>query len=324
MVSVYCAKVVGEPITPQLIVCMLQLGLYIDNDVICPLPSFPGTGFQWAWITYSIDGIAGGWHTFSILRFGWCCSLGCGFCHGWETVGGVQKQVGGLPSQPDLPENGNTVVTVAIDLAEFSLCSLPPLAFVTMPKSKSSEKVLCSCGCGTRVSRRTQTRHLQGNGPTLALAEVFETRDYFGTTYANSSGVGHSVGEVHPPKRCRIATPDPRSPLAQPSPRPTSNLNGPSRSDTPAINPDDVLAGRWTGHSDGDDSEDGIGFEGHPIPELVEVSGDEGAEESELDSEDQWDDGVVEEDPPGVLEMNVELDACDAGAWHLQVPRPVR
>ena len=95
------------------------------------------------------------------------------------------------------------------------------------------------------------------------------------------------------------------------------------RPDTPAINPEDVLASRWTGYSHGDDSEDDIGFEGHPIPELVEVTGDESVHESELNSEDQWDDGVAGEDLPGVLETNIELDACDAGVWQLHVPSVV-
>ena len=58
------------------------------------------------------------------------------------------------------------------------------------------------------------------------------------------------------------------------------------------------------------DSDDGVEFEGHPIPQLVEVSDNQG-EESE---DDQWDDGATE-DLLDVLETNVELDASGAGVY---------
>ena len=190
-----------------------------------------------------------------------------------------------------------------------------------MSKSKSSKQVLCSCGCTMYVSRRTQTRHLQGKGPTLALAGVFETRSYFGTTPTNGPGAGHLDGEARPSKRRRIATLDPGPPPSQPSPQPTPDPDGSLLLDVPPIIPDELLARRWTGHRDSGDSDDNISFEGHRIPELTEISGSE-REGSDLDSEDQWDD-EVSEDLLEVLETNIELDVCGAGARHLQVPRAV-
>ena len=53
----YGEWVVKGSITPQLIIRMLQVGLCVYNDISWPLPSFPGTPFQWGQITYSIDGI---------------------------------------------------------------------------------------------------------------------------------------------------------------------------------------------------------------------------------------------------------------------------
>ena len=78
--------------------------------------------------------------------------------------------------------------------------------------------------------------------------------------------------------------------------------------DTLIIEPDEVLANRWMGRDNGGDSDDDVEFEGHPIPQLVEVSDDQG-EESE---DDQWDDEATE-DLLDVLETNVELDASGAG-----------
>jgi hypothetical protein len=134
---------------------------------------------------------------------------------------------------------------------------------------------------------------------------MFETRSYFGTTHANRSGINDLDGDTRPSKRCRIATPDPGPPLIQPPPQTGPNFDGPSPSDTSAINPDEVLTGRWIGHDNGGGSDDDIDFEGHPIPQLIEVSENED-EDEELDLEDLL----------GVLETNVELDACDAGMWH--------
>ena len=100
----------------------------------------------------------------------------------------------------------------------------------------------------------------------LALTEMFETWSYFGMTHANHSGINDLDGDTCPSKRCRIATPDPRPPLVQPLPQTGPNFDGPSLSDTSAINPDEVLTGRWIGHDNGGGSDDDINFEGHPIP----------------------------------------------------------
>ena len=77
---------------------------------------------------------------------------------------------------------------------------------------------------------------------------------------------------------------------------------------TSAIDTDDILASRWMGHNDIGDPDNDVDFEGHPVPQLVEVSGDED-EDSEFDLEDH----EVAEDLLEVLETNVELDASEAG-----------
>jgi hypothetical protein len=142
-------------------------------------------------------------------------------------------------------------------------------------------------------------------------------RNYFGTTYTNGSGVSGSDRDTRPSKRRRITTPDPGS-LAQPPPQPTPDLDGPLPPSILSINPDEILTGRWKGHDNGGDSGDDIDFEGQPIPQLVEVSDDDD-EGSEPDLENWWGEGVAE-DLLEVLEMNVELDACDAGVWCLETP----
>ena len=177
-----------------------------------------------------------------------------------------------------------------------------------MATSRSSETVLCSCGCGEHVSRRTQTRHLQGKGPTLALAEMFERRSYFGTGHMDDSGIDGLGGDVRPPKRRRVATPDPRPPPIQSPTQPAPNLDAPSMPNASAIDTDDILASRWMGRNDIGDPDNDVDFEGHPVPQLVEVSGDED-EDSEFDLEDH----EVAEDLLEVLETNVELDASEAG-----------
>lgn len=204
----------------------------------------------------------------------------------------------------------NAIATVAVDLAKFSVAPTP-----TMAKSKYSRKVLCSCGCAAYVSRRTRTRHLQGNGPTLALAEMFETQDYFGTTNRNDTGVIGSGEDTRPLKRRRIITPDPESSLAhQPTP-PTPDLNAHSPPVASIINLDEVLASRWIGHNDVNNLDDDFNPEGHHVSRPGEVSNDE-SEESEISSDGWWDEGI-EEDLLEALETNVELDACSAGLWDM-------
>ena len=78
-------------------------------------------------------------------------------------------------------------------------------ALRTMPKVKatSSDKVRCACGCGRILSRRQQSRHLQGDGPVTAVAGVLESRVYFREESAQHS-------ESPPPqKRRRLQTPEP-------------------------------------------------------------------------------------------------------------------
>jgi len=179
-----------------------------------------------------------------------------------------------------------------------------------MAKSKSSEKVLCSCGCKGHISQWTQTRHLQGNGPTLALAEMFETQNYFGATHSNPPRTVCLDEDVHPSKRRRIAVVDPMPSLTPPPPQPVPDLDPLLPPGTSAIDSDEILAGRWAGCG-GVDADDDIEFEGDFIPQLMEVSDDED-EGSEVGSDDEWD-NEIGEDLLEVLETNVELDNCGAG-----------
>ena len=169
-----------------------------------------------------------------------------------------------------------------------------------MKKSKSSQKILCSCGCRTHVTRRTQTRHLQGNGPTLALAEMFETQNYFGTAGTSDTRAGHFSGDTRSSKRHRITSPESGPSL--------SHLSPPVVPEIPAVNPDEVLTNRWTGHDHIGDLCDDYSFEGHLIPPLMEISDNEDSE-SELGSDNLWNDQDTE-DLLEIFETNVELDAC--------------
>ena len=85
-----------------------------------------------------------------------------------------------------------------------------------------------------------------------------------------------------------------------------------------AIDLDEVLSTRWTGHDRIGDLDDNPDSEAHLIPPLIEVSDDEDGE-SELGSDDLWDDQDTE-DLLDVLETNVELDACRSGMWYLGSP----
>lgn len=74
----------------------------------------------------------------------------------------------------------------------------------TMPKVKttSSDKVRCACGCGQTLSRRQQSRHLQGDGPVTAVAGVLESRAYFREERAER------LESPPPRKRRRLQTPE--------------------------------------------------------------------------------------------------------------------
>jgi hypothetical protein len=144
---------------------------------------------------------------------------------------------------------------------------------------------------------------------------MFETWEYSGTAYTNDSGVNSLDGNTCQLKWCQIATPDPEPSLVYPPSQLTPDLDAPPPPDASTINPDEILASRWTGHDDVGDSDDDVDFEGHLIPQLMEVSDDEDGE-SELDLDSLWGDEVAE-DLLGVLETNIELDACDAGVWRL-------
>lgn len=193
-----------------------------------------------------------------------------------------------------------------------------------MAKSKSSERILCFCGCKTYVSRRTQTRHLQGKGPTLALAEMFETQTYFGM-HTKGHGIDDfndpDEADARPPKRPQIEAKNHGPSLTHPPLHLDLNLHALPQLPNLAINPDDVLASRWAQGLDSGytgDSEDEItdDFDG---PQLMEVSDDE-EEGFESDLEDWWDDKNLD-DVFQVLETDIELDACGAGVSLMLIPR---
>ena len=142
----------------------------------------------------------------------------------------------------------------------------------------------------------------------MTLAEMFERRSYFGTGHMDDSGIDGLGGDVHPLKQCRVAMPDPRPPPIQSPTQPAPNLDAPSMLNASAIDTDDILASCWMGRNDIGDPDNDVDFEGHPVPQLVEVSGDED-EDLEFDLEDH----EVAEDLLEVLETNVELNASEAG-----------
>ena len=81
------------------------------------------------------------------------------------------------------------------------------------------------------------------------------------------------------------------------------------------VNPDQILSNWWTGCDRVGNVEDDCGFEGHSIPQLMEISNGEDCE-SELGSDDGWGNQDTQ-DLLEILETNVELDACHSGMWHL-------
>ena len=99
--------------------------------------------------------------------------------------------------------DGRTVWETAPQWDEegFGLRETFPSSLHPMPKSKttSTDRVLCSCGCGNILSRRQQTRHLQARGPVMAVAKVIEARAYFQDT--------ESPEPPRPHKRQRLQTP---------------------------------------------------------------------------------------------------------------------
>ena len=99
--------------------------------------------------------------------------------------------------------DGRTVWETAPQWDEegFGLRETFPSSLHPMPKSKttSTDRVLCSCGCGNILSRRQQTRHLQARGPVMAVAKVIEARAYFQDT--------ESPEPPQPHKRQRLQTP---------------------------------------------------------------------------------------------------------------------
>ena len=134
---------------------------------------------------------------------------------------------------------------------------------------------------------------------------MFETQNYFGTVGISNTRARYLGGETRPSKRRRVA---PTPPEPGPS---LSDTSPPAMPETPAVDPDEVLSNLWTGCDRIGNVENDCDFEGHSIPQLMEISDDEDCE-SELGSDDGWSDQDTE-DLLEILETNVELDICCSG-----------
>ena len=197
-----------------------------------------------------------------------------------------------------------------------------------MPKAKtnSSDRVVCSCGCNNTVSRRTQTRHLRGDGPVMAVAEILETRAYFHKPERESPG-------SPPPKRPRLQTPVPEDTQPQGPLPPDICLPDPSPSPTPASSSKDpaisgavrnALSAPWTGPGDfrynDEDSFDSSDIDdelAQPVPIVGPTEPDSSDTDSEADLDADMDnDGFGSgrpdtEDSPDVFETDVNLNAAE-------------
>ena len=203
---------------------------------------------------------------------------------------------------------------------------MPPKA-----KTSSSDKVVCACGCGKVLSRRTQTRHLQACGPVMAVAEVIETRAYFGKRGAE----GPESPQPQKRQRLRNSELDNRNLLPTPTPEASGYTPpqavappNPLPSPTPAPSPPsknlvvsqaahEALSAPWTGPADfryGDDKvfEDSNDTNGETaLPVLI--AGPTESEGSDTDSEGD-DDGIGSsrtnvEDIPDIFEADADLNA---------------
>ena len=190
----------------------------------------------------------------------------------------------------------------------------------TKAKSHSTNKVLCACGCSDVVMRRTQTHHLQGHGPLMAVAGVLKTRAYFQK---------HSLDDTESSqlrKRQKVAAPalefwppsqqDNKPPTSPPNPTPASATD--PTSDAARI----ALSVPWTGPTDFryDDDEafedlneaslDEIEIEpavSTPEPEGSDAGSDEDSDASESDPSEA---GVS-----GMFDTNIDLNAAEYSKW---------
>ena len=217
-----------------------------------------------------------------------------------------------------------------------------------MPKSnkksnKSSDKVFCSCGCDSYVAEKTQQRHLQGKGPTMAVAAVIETRAYFGNKRSAETP------EPSPPQkrqRVTVNTPEPHSLPQQweyhtpppgdilPPPSPVAAVTTPpSDPATSKVACTAALSAPWSGPADFRYCDDNAFEDSNDINndrvqlDPIVKDGDTNVEDSDMDLDvdsemdpDESSDGdrVGGFDPesvPDIFETDAELSAEEYSEW---------
>lgn len=221
------------------------------------------------------------------------------------------------------------------DCNPFPRVSSPP----TMPKAKTSstDRVICSCGCGDTVTRRTQSRHLQGHGPLMAVAGVLKTRAYFHKRGSDNSE------SPRPRKRQRVITPTSElwppsaptqqelSPLCQQDSEPTTPPPNPTPASSidPASNVAHIaLSLPWMGPADFryNDDED---FEGsnevnHDGTQLKSTDSTPEPEGPDMGSDESGNISESERSGTGVsdmFDMNVGLNTAECSEWTAALAR---
>ena len=197
--------------------------------------------------------------------------------------------------------------------------------------TKSTDKVLCACGCGDTLTRRQQTRHLQAHGPLMAVAGVIRTRAYFRTQDVDGSE------SPQPRKRQRVTTPTleflpPLTPARERGPTPLFENIPPTPSlvPAPALPRDSAISEAactglsvpWAGtacfrYDDSEVFEDsndvnykGVQFE--PISDTAESESSSTDTDLSSDSDlnnDSESDGSETGEVPDVFDTNADLNA---------------
>jgi len=201
---------------------------------------------------------------------------------------------------------------------------MPPKA-----KTSSSDRVVCSCGCGEVLSRRTQTRHLQGCGPTTAVAGIIEARAYFRKRSIEDPE------SPRPRKRQRHQVSGPNDdtlstrPIEEaPGDNPQLDAAPPDPLSPPALDPTpeslaisqatcNALSTPWTGPADFrdvdgevfDDSNDAGIKTAQPAPVTAPTEPESSDTDSEAGGDGIGPDGADEE--PDVFETHAELNTAE-------------
>ena len=194
-----------------------------------------------------------------------------------------------------------------------------------MPKAKEtpSSTVRCSCGCGDNVSKRTQTRHLQGRGPVMAVAGVIEAKAYFRKRGAEAPE------SLSPQKRQRVAISTPESCLPQTLSQEQCLPDSAPPAPSPALPVDPVtskaartaLSTPWTGPAGFCYGDDEV-FEGSndiandtvrldPIIEDTCAESESSDTDSGTDIDDDESSGSDMEGVPDIFETNADLNEAE-------------